>query len=181
MRKFAIGAAAAGLVTLAAAFPLSAATTISPFAGAWHWNKDQSQLVPGVPVPTEIIWEIKNYASKGSGDYTKLQSSLTITYPDGTQRVEGYNGAFDGKPYPVRGRDDGATRSYKVLPDGSLQSEFMSPKSKVPGSATCVLSDENKKMTCKGSAPDTQGNAANFVAVFDRLATTAQSISKKKP
>jgi len=181
MRRLAIGVAAAGLVGLAAALPLNAAMQVSPFAGAWHWNKDQSQLVPGIPVPSDIIWEIKNYAAKGSGDYSRVQSSLTITYPNGQQRVEGYTGAFDGKPYPVRGRDDGATRSYKLLPDGSLQSEFMSPKSKLPGTATCVLSDENKKMTCKGTAPDAQGNAANFVAVFDRLVSNAEPTTTKKP
>jgi hypothetical protein len=181
MRKFAIGAAAAGLVTLAALNPLGAATTVSPYAGAWHWNKDQSQLVPGVPEPSEIIWEIKNFSSKGSNDYNKVQSSLTITYPNGQQRIEGFNGAFDGKPYPVHGRDDGATRSYTLMPDGSLQSEFMSPKSKTPGTATCMLSDANKKMTCKGSAPDTQGNSANYVAVFDRLTSSAEPIAPKKP
>ena len=181
MRRFAIGAAAAGLVGLAAAFPLSAAMTVSPFAGAWHWDKEASQTVAGMPTPQEVIWEIKNYSTKGHNDYNRVQWSLTITYPNGQQRDEGFTGAFDGHAYPIKGRDDGATRSYKVMPDGSLESEFKSPKTNVTSTSTCTLSDDNNKMTCKGMVPDAQGKDTQYVAVFDRIVSKAEPIQKKKP
>ena len=180
MRRFTIGAAAAGLWTLAAVLPVGAAMTVSPFAGAWHLNKDESKLVAGNPAPQDIIWEIKNYSTKGHNDYNKVQYSLTIIYPDGKGRVEGFNGAFDGKPYPVQGREEGATRSYTVLPDGSLKSEFISPKTNVTGSQTCSLSPDSKKMTCQGTAADAQGKPAQYTVVFDRLVSSAQAINKKK-
>ena len=172
MKRLAIGAAAAGLLALAAVVPVRAAMTVSPFAGAWHWNKDESKLIAGIAAPTEIIWDIKNFTGHGHNDYNRVQMSLEITYPDGSQRSEGFDGAFDGKPYPIRGRDDGATRSYTVLPDGSLESQFTSKKSPTGSTSTCKLSDDHKKMTCTGTAPDAQGKAQQFVAVFDRIVST---------
>ncbi len=169
MRRLAIGAAAAGLLALAAVIPVRAAMTISPFSGAWHWNKDESKLVPGVAAPQEIIWDIKNFTGHGHTDYNRVQMSLEITYPDGSERSEGFDGAFDGKPYPVKGRDDGATRAYTVLPDGSLQSKFTSKKSETGSTSTCTLSPDRKKMTCSGTAPDAQGKPADFTVVFDRI------------
>ncbi|MFI4987160.1 MAG: hypothetical protein ACHQF3_06950 [Alphaproteobacteria bacterium] len=176
MRHFAIGVASAGLLTLAAALPVDAAMTVSPYAGAWHWNKDESHLIQGA-APLDLVLEIKNFTGHGHTDYNRVQSSLTITYPDGTQRIEGYDGAFDGKPYPVRGRDDGATRSYTVGPDGALQSEFKSPKAAIDAVSTCTLSPDSKKMTCKGTAQDTAGKPADFVVVYDRIVSAA---TKKK-
>jgi len=178
MRRFAIGVAAAGLLTLAAVLPVGAATTESPFAGAWHLNKEQSKMLPGGP--QDIIWEIRNYSTKGHNDYNRVEWSLSITYPDGTARAEGFTGAFDGKPYPIKGRDDGATGTYTVLPDGTLKSEVMSPKTKTTGSQTCALSPDRKQMTCNGTGADAQGKPVQYTVVFDRLVSSAEPINKKK-
>jgi len=147
---------AAGLLTLAASAAMAADP--SPFVGEWHWNKTASTSVPGEPLPREVVLNI------ASADRAHVQWTLTTVDDKGASDVQSFTGTGDGKP--ITGSPDGATRAFTVTP-ATLDSVYRYPDGG-SDSASCSLSADRKKLTCRGSESDGKGHSATYVDVYDR-------------
>jgi hypothetical protein len=119
------------------------------FAGRWRWNRTESTIAPGEPVPKDIVTEI------ASADRTRIRWTVTITDP------------HDGQPHPVQGNAAGDTASFTLSP-GGLQAVFRS-KAGETDTVTCTLSGDHRKMTCKGTVAEAKGQTSSYVDVYDRL------------
>src|SRR5271156_663834 len=72
----------------------------SPFAGRWRWNRPQSTVQPGEPLPKDIMTEI------ASVDPTRIRWSVTIIDPTDQKHVQTFDAPPDGQPHPVQGSGD---------------------------------------------------------------------------
>ncbi len=63
----------------------------SPFVGRWHWNRAQSTMPPGEPVPSDITAEISR------ADSAHLKWSLTVLDPQSQPNIGStLQGTFKG-------------------------------------------------------------------------------------
>jgi len=131
-----------------------------PFVGEWHWNQAQSQTAPGETPPKAIVLSI------ASADVAHVQWTVTITDPSGQQHVESLSATGDGKAVQIAGSPPGTMQAFTVTPN-SLQNVFTGPDGS-SDRATCTVSPDRMKMTCRGVESDGKGHSANYVDVFDR-------------
>ena len=130
----------------------------SSLLGRWHWNRAQSTMPPGEPVPNDLTVEISRV------DSTHVKWSLTVLVAQGRKNVEAFDTPANGEFYPVSSDTTAAFR----LGEGSLQATF---KGASGGTdiLTCTVVADRKKMTCKGMLIDGEGRATNYVDVYDRM------------
>jgi hypothetical protein len=136
----------------------SASAETSPFVGRWHWDRAQSTMPPGEPVPKDVTVEIS------SANPSRLKWSLTVLVSPGQAIMETFDAAPDGSFYPI---SDDTTASFRVAP-GALEATFKDSSGE-SDSLTCTLSADGTKMTCKGVLNDGDGQTANYVDVYDRM------------
>jgi hypothetical protein len=89
----------------AAAVALSFSTTAlaaddGAFAGEWRWNKAESSVIPGEPLPREVVLRI------ASATPARVQWTLIRTDADGGQHTESFAGSGGGQPGPITGVPD---------------------------------------------------------------------------
>ena len=130
----------------------------SSLLGRWHWNRAQSTMPPGEPVPNDLTVEISRV------DSTHVKWSLTVLVAQGRKNVEAFDTPANGEFYPVSSDTTAAFR----LGDGSLQATFKGPSGGTD-TLTCTVAADRKKMTCKGMLIDGEGRATNYVDVYDRM------------
>jgi len=147
-----LGALWAGL-----ALGSAAAADNSPFTGRWHWNRTESVLPPGEPVPADMTADIRRV------DSAHVQWSITVTDAQGRPAVETFDSPANGEFYPI---SSDTTASFR-LTEGSLQAVFKGPAGQ-SDTLTCTLSANHKKMTCNGTLSEEDGKAVGYVDVFDR-------------
>jgi len=131
--------------------------------GKWRLNLKQSELLPGEEPPSELTMAItRDEAAKPDSSFSW---TVTVTMPDGASGTTGFDGAIDGKAYPVRGRP-GSTSAFSWTPDGSLKQVSQS----AGGFAVeiCAFTPNGKRMTCSARQTDTKGRAVTYLEVFDR-------------
>jgi len=133
----------------------------SPFAGRWRWNRTQSTVQPGEPLPKDIMTEI------ASVDPTRIRWSVTIIDPTDQKHVQTFDAPPDGQPHPVQGSGDGTTAAF-TLASGTLQAVFKNPAGQTD-SVACTVSPDRKKMSCKGTVAGDKGQAENYVDIYDRF------------
>ncbi len=161
MRPLSHRALAVCLAGAALGMMLSAALAQAPsFAGTWRWNRTQSTIAPGEPVPQEVILAI------AAAEPGRVQWTLTRTDDKGAKFVESFNGTGDGRPAPVTGGMPGTTARFTVSPT-SLASSYANTDGSAER-ATCTLSPDGRLMTCLGSDDDGKGHTSNYRDVFDR-------------
>jgi hypothetical protein len=146
----------AGLCVALAAGPAWADS--SSLVGRWHWNRAQSTMPPGEPVPNDLMVEISRV------DSTHVKWSLTVAAAQGRRNVEAFDTPANGEFYPVSSDTTAAFR----LGESALQATFKGPTGETD-SLTCTVATDRKKMTCKGVLIDGDGRAANYVDVYDRM------------
>ena len=132
----------------------------SPFVGRWHWNRTQSKLPPGGPVPNDLTSEISSVDSH-------VKWSVTILSTDGTteaRHVETIEAAADGEFHPI---SSDTAASCRVADDG-LQTTFKGPAGQ-SDTQTCTLSSDRKQMTCSGMLTGRDGETVKYVDVYDRM------------
>jgi hypothetical protein len=129
----------------------------SPFVGRWHWNHGQSTLPPGEPAPTDLTTEISR------SDNQHLSWSVTIATEDGQNHVETFDAATNGEFQTV----GDATAAFRLNGD-ALQATFKGPTNQLDA-FTCRVSDDARKMTCKGTVDQGDGKPAPYVDVYDRM------------
>jgi hypothetical protein len=156
MSGLGIAKAVAGLcIALAAG---SAWADSSSLVGRWHWNRAQSEMPPGEPVPDDLTVEISRV------DSTHVKWSLTVLVAQGRKHVETFDTPANGEFYPVSSDTTAAFR----LGDDFLQATFKGP-SQETDTLTCTVATDRKKMTCKGTLIEGDGRATSYVDVYDRM------------
>ena len=130
----------------------------SSLVGRWHWNRVQSQMPPGEPVPNDLTVEISRV------DSTHVKWSLTVLASQGRKSVEAFDTPANGEFYPVSSDTTAAFR----LGEGSLQATFKGQTGETD-TLTCTVAADRKKMTCKGTLIDGEGRATDYVDVYDRM------------
>ena len=150
----------AALILAACGAAGAAYADAGPFVGQWHWNQAESQMAPGETAPKEIVLNI------ASADAAHVQWTLTVTAANGQQQVESVAATGDGKAVQVPGSPPRTMRAFTVTPT-SLQDAFTGPDGS-SDHATCTVSPDRKKLTCRGVESDGKGHSANYVDVFDR-------------
>ena len=150
-----IGFGLCGVLLLAAAG--SAWADNNPFVGKWHWNRAQSTLAPGEPVPSDMTAEFSRV------DSAHVKWSITVTNAQGRASVESFDTPANGDFYPINGD---TVAAFTVKGD-TLQGTFKGPAGETD-SLTCVLSTDRRKMTCKGAMTGSDGKTENYVDVYDR-------------
>jgi hypothetical protein len=130
----------------------------SPFVGRWHWNRAQSTLPPGEPVPNDITAEISR------ADSSHLKWSLTILPSQGQPIVDAFDAPANGEFYPI----SSDTTAAFHLTGTTLQGTFKGPTGQTDDLA-CTLAADQKKMTCSGVLSDGKGHTTNYVDVYDRM------------
>lgn len=146
------------IMGLCAALTASAAwAESSPFGGRWHWNRAQSTLPPGEPVPHDLTCEIARV------DSSHVQWSVTILTPAGRPHVETFAVTANGEFSPI---NSGTTASLR-LTDDTLQATFKGPAGQ-SDAQTCTLSADQTQMTCRGVLTEGDGQTVHYVDVYDR-------------
>ena len=130
----------------------------SPFVGRWHWNRAQSTLPPGEPVPNDVVAEISRV------DSTHVQWSLTVLAAQGQTSVETFDAVPNGEFYPI---NSDTTAAFSLI-GNTLQATFKGSTGQTD-SLTCTLAADQKKMTCKGVLSSGDGRTTNYVDVYDRM------------
>jgi hypothetical protein len=159
MNRLKVLHAAIGLLSLAAVD--AAWADDAPFAGRWRWNKTQSTIQQGEPLPKDIVTEI------ASAQATRIAWTVTVTDPSDQKHVQKFDGPADGQPHPVQGSNDGTTAAF-TLANGALQAVFRNPGGQAD-SVSCTVSPDRTKMTCKGSVSDGKHPPETYTDVYDRL------------
>jgi hypothetical protein len=152
---------AAFLVAVAFWVPAASAAddTAGVFVGEWHWNKAESSVVPGEPLPREVVLRI------ASATPARIQWTLTRTDADGRQHTESFLGSGGGQPGPITGAPD--TTGAFTLKATVLEASYQS-KDGSTDRTSCTLSSDRRKMTCNGTESDGKGHSMNYVDVYDR-------------
>ena len=155
-RTFMAAAAAALLLSTAA---LAADDGAGAFAGEWRWNKTESSVIPGEPVPREVVLRI------ASATPARVQWTLTRTDADGSEHTESFSGSGNGQAGTVTGAPD-TTGAFTVTAT-TLEANYAS-KDGSTDRTSCTLSADRKKMTCRGTESDGKGHSMNYVDIYDR-------------
>jgi hypothetical protein len=129
------------------------------FAGEWHWNKGESSVIPGEPLPREVVLRI------ASATPARVQWTLTRTDADGSPHTESFAGSGGGQPGPITGAPD-TTGAFTVTVS-TLDASYQS-KDGSTDRTSCTLSSDRRKMTCRGTESDGKGHSMNYVDVYDR-------------
>jgi hypothetical protein len=129
----------------------------NPFVGTWHWNRAQSTVPAGEPVPNDVTAEISR------ADGTDLKWSLTVLAPPAPPDVETFDAPANGEFHPV-GSD--TTAAFR-LTGGALQATFKGPTGQ-SDAMTCTVAADQKTMRCSGVLSDGQGHTANYIDVYNR-------------
>jgi hypothetical protein len=129
----------------------------SSLLGRWHWNRAESTMPSGEPVPGDVMVEITRV------DSTHVKWSLSVVAAQGQKNIERFDAVANGEFYPISSDTMAAFR----LGESSLQVTFKGPSGETD-SLTCTVATDRKKMTCKGTLVDSDGRAANYIDVYDR-------------
>jgi hypothetical protein len=132
--------------------------------GKWRLNAKESELLPGETPPQELVMAIT------VDDGTKFRWTVSVKMPDGASGETSFEGAIDGKSYPVKGRP-GSTSSFSWTQDGALKQVSESPGGIAIETCTFTGGESHitgRRMTCASRQTDSRGRAASYVEVFDR-------------
>ena len=129
----------------------------SPFVGRWQWNRAQSTLPPGAPVPKDLICDIARAESN------HLSWSVTILTPEDQPYVETFAAPANGDFTPISSETTASVR----LTEDTLQATFKGPAGQ-SDTQTCTLSADHTQMTCRGVLTKGAGRTVNYVDVYDR-------------
>jgi hypothetical protein len=138
---------------------VSASPRPTSLVGEWRLNLKESELLPEDAPLAELVMAVTK------DDGKSFRWTATVKLPDGQSGSTGFDGAIDGKPYPVQGRP-GSTSAFTWLSDGALKQVSQS----AAGIAVenCTFSSDFRKMNCNARQTDIAGRATSYVEVFDR-------------
>ena len=155
-----------GFIMIGVTLALSAGTAGArppALTGDWRLNEAQSELLPGDAPPAELIMSI------AKDDEAAFRWTVRVKMADGAAGTIGFDGAIDGKPYPIKGRP-GSTSAFSWAPNGSLKRVDESAGGIV--TEICAFSADMRTMNCEARQTDTKGRVATYIEVFDRQSAT---------
>jgi hypothetical protein len=128
------------------------------FVGRWHWNRTQSSVPPGEPLPNDVTAEILRV------DRTHVKWSLTVISSQGQTSVETFDAVANGEFYPI---NNDTTAAFSLI-GNALQATFKGPTGQMD-SLACTVAADQRTMTCKGLLSRGDGRTTNYVDVYDRM------------
>jgi hypothetical protein len=128
-----------------------------PMMGTWKLNEAKSQITPGAPKNSTVV-----YAAAGD----QIKVTVDGTDADGKSAHSEWTGKFDGKDYPVTGDATADTRSYKK--DGKDLELTNKKDGKVTVTGKVVVSADGKTRTVTISWTDAKGTKMTSTAVYDK-------------
>jgi hypothetical protein len=146
------------LMLAVCAMAVAAWSADNPQMGTWQLDEAKSKLAPGVAKVTKTVYE-------AMGDQVKV--TVYATAPDGTTSTTEWTGKFDGKPYPVTGGANPATRSYRAI-NARTMSFVQKEGDKVVTSGRIVVAADGKSRVVTSLATNAKGVKVRSVAVYDK-------------
>jgi hypothetical protein len=138
--------------------PCVAVAADTPGPATWTWNAKESVLATGMPAPKSTVLKI----TKDDGNH--LAWSMTTIDSKGKTHTMSWSGAYDGKERPAKGGGDAA---FTKGDNGAINVSFKE-KDGSSGKESCTISDDKKKMTCKGTMTAKDGKTSDYTDVYDR-------------
>jgi hypothetical protein len=111
-------------------------------------------------VPNDLTSEISTADSHVKWSVTILTTDLTTE----VRHVETFEAAADGESHPI---SSDTAASCRLAGDG-LQMTFKGPAGQ-SDTQTCILSADQKQMTCSGVLTGGDGETVHYVDVYDRM------------
>jgi hypothetical protein len=150
-------AAALGLTTLAKAS--DDATTAAATTQQWTLNLDKSDYSK-MPLlkPKSVLLSVNQQGDKLSWTYAGQAQ-------DGKSFKWTFDGAIDGKPYPVNGSEPPLTMTYNRDENGQLNSTWTDGHHTSTGAIS--VSGDGKVLTINNSTKDEDGNVVTWIEVYD--------------
>jgi hypothetical protein len=116
-------------------------------------------MVSPQDTPAELVMTVTQ------DDGKDFRWTVAVRMPTGETGATGFDGAIDGRPYPVQGRP-GSSSAFSWLADGSLKQ--VSESRAGLSVEICAFSPDARKMTCNVRQTEASGRAAVYQEVFDR-------------
>lgn len=129
----------------------------SAFVGRWHWNRTQSTLPAGEPLPTDLMADFSRI------DNAHVRWSITVTNAQGQPTMKSFDVPANGEFYPI---SSDTTASFRLI-GPTLQAAFKGPADQ-SDALSCTLSGHQKKLTCNGVVTGEDGKTEPYVDVYDR-------------
>lgn len=130
----------------------------SPFMGTWKLNEAKSNLVPGAPKNTTVIYE-------AVGD--NIKATVDGIDSAGNPIHSRWTGKFDGRDYPVIGSPTADERSYRRI--GTHTLSFTEAKEgKITAIGRIDVSADGKSRTVTMTRTDSKGKKIHFMAFYDK-------------
>ena len=128
------------------------------FMGTWKLNEAQSNVAPGTPKNTTVVYE-------AAGENVKI--TVEGIDSEGKPTHNEWTGKFDGKDYAVIGDASSDVRSYKKLDDRMLT--FTAKKgSRVTLTGRIFVWENDKGRTVVTTAIDSKGHKVISTAIYDK-------------
>ena len=144
------------LLTLQAQLALARPPSL---VGAWHLDLARTDSLAGEEKPADLTMLVTK------DDPSAFQWTVTVRMHDGSSGSTSFNGAIDGKPYPIQG-NAGSTSAFSWTPEGTLKQVSQGPG----GIAIeiCSFSGDGGTMDCEVKQTDMQGRVAVYEEAYRR-------------
>lgn len=126
--------------------------------GSWKLNKAKSELGPGAPKNSTVVYE-------AAGDNVKV--TVDGTDSDGHPTHNEWTGKFDGRDYPVVGDPNSDQRSYTKIDERTLGFNFKKDGKRTT-SGRIEVSTDGKTRTVTTRGIDSKGKKFMSTAVYDK-------------
>jgi hypothetical protein len=131
----------------------------NPHMGTWKLNEAKSKLAPEMGKNTSVVY---------SEQKDKIKVTLDGVNKDGTPRHSVWVGKFDGKAYPVKGKNIPANSiAYRVINDRTNEVTAMKD-GKIMWSGKIEVSADGKSRTATINGTDEKGKKFKSKAVYDK-------------
>jgi hypothetical protein len=126
--------------------------------GTWKLNEAKSEINPGSPKNSTVVYE-------AVGDNVKV--TIDGTGADGKPIHNEWTGKFDGKDYPVTGDPNSDARSVEKVDDHTLTFS-VKKNGKVTTTGRIVVAADGKSRTVTTSGTDSNGQKVTSTTVYDK-------------
>jgi hypothetical protein len=96
----------------------------------------------------------------------KISWTYTGEAQDGKPIKMSFDGAYDGRPYPVKGDEKPATMAYKRAADGQITTTWTDGEH--TSTSTASVSPDEKVLTVNNTTKDDFGHPITWVEVYDK-------------
>jgi hypothetical protein len=148
-------------VTVLALSFISAAASFaaSPQMGTWKLNEAKSKLAPEMGKNTTVVY---------SEQKDKIKVTVDGVNKDGTPRHSVWVGKFDGKAYPLKGKNMPVNSiAYRVVNDRTNEVTAMKD-GKVMWSGRIEVAADGKSRTATINGTDESGKKFKSKAIYDK-------------